>query len=114
MILAPSQCVAASTRIGRSLARALECDCDYYGCVLLPFDRRRLRRRSDLDDRDELSLASEDTPEERFLLSLELAELTRELAQAAGADWIKRERQDLSEKSRLYALPLRSVMEPRT
>jgi hypothetical protein len=82
--------------------------------VLLPFNRRRLRQRSELDERDELVAAREETPEERFLLSLELAELTRELAQAAGADWVRGECHDLSEKSRLYALPLRAAMERRT
>jgi hypothetical protein len=81
--------------------------------VLLPFDRRRLRQRSDLDERDELVSARDETPEERFLLSLELAELTRELAQAAGADWVTREYDDLAEKSRLYAVPLRAFMDRR-
>jgi hypothetical protein len=86
----------------------------YDPAVLLPFDRQRLRDRSDLDERDELVAARDETPEERFLLSLELSELTRELAQAAGADWTTHERDDLPEKSRAYALPLRVAMDRRT
>jgi hypothetical protein len=86
----------------------------YDGTVLLPFDRQRLRQRSELDEQDELITAREETPEERFLLSVELAELTRELAEAAGAAWLTGERDDLAEKSRLYVLPLRAAMERRT
>jgi hypothetical protein len=79
--------------------------------VQLPFDRARLRERSELDERDELVASREQTPEERLQLSLELADLTRELATAAGASWVTREPDDLPEKSRLYVLPLRLAME---
>ena len=48
------------------------------------------------------------TPAQRMKMSLELSRTVRALARAAGASWW-RDADDLEEKARLYAAPLRAV-----
>jgi hypothetical protein len=71
--------------------------------MILPFDRSRLRERNALDLAQEIEEARTRSPAERLEQTLELSELTRALAQATGAEVPD----DLAEKARLYAEPLR-------
>jgi hypothetical protein len=75
--------------------------------VILPFDRKRLQERNALDEAEDQADAARRTPPERVELSLELSQLVRDLALAAGANQPTNEHADLVEKARLYATPLR-------
>jgi hypothetical protein len=75
--------------------------------MILPFRPERLRERAELDELDELTQARGESPAERLLMALELAELGRELADAANAPWIRSPPDDLGQKARIYASPLR-------
>ena len=55
------------------------------------------------------SSTERETPQQRFLIGLQLSELARKLARAAGAAWIDGPVDDLDEKARLYAEPLRRL-----
>ena len=69
----------------------------------------RLRAKGELDELDELAEARRESPEQRLALSLELCELTRELAEAASAAWTRSLPNDLPDKAALYAAPLRAA-----
>lgn len=77
--------------------------------MILPVRREALKERAALDAQDEAELYKHETPERRFLIGLQLSELARTLARAAGADWILNPRDDLAEKARLFAAPLRRL-----
>jgi hypothetical protein len=70
--------------------------------MILPFRRERLHELSVRDQLDELAQARSETPEERLGLALELADLTRELAEAAAAPWLDSPSNDLADKARSY------------
>jgi len=76
--------------------------------MLLPFRRESLRERSELDELSELSEAREESPSERLELAFELSDLTRDLAESAGAQWLE-SASDLEEKARLYVGPLKAA-----
>jgi|HubBroStandDraft_4_1064222.scaffolds.fasta_scaffold356923_2 hypothetical protein len=71
--------------------------------MLLPFDRDRLRERNAIDLAQEIEEARRRSTPERFEQTLELSELVRALAEATGVEVPD----DLAEKARLYAEPLR-------
>jgi len=71
--------------------------------MLLPFDRDRLRERNAIDLAQEIEEAQRRSTPERFEQTLELSELVRALAEATGVEVPD----DLAEKARLYAEPLR-------
>jgi hypothetical protein len=71
--------------------------------MILPFNRDRLRERNASDLVDEIKEARRRSPAERVEQTLELSDLVRALAQAAGSEVPD----DLAEKARLYAEPLR-------
>jgi hypothetical protein len=70
----------------------------------LPLNRDALRKRAKLDLADEQEQASKETPESRIALALELSDFAYDAADALGAQW---QTDDLAEKSRLLARPLR-------
>lgn len=67
------------------------------------------RERSARDEREELAQARQESPAERLDLALELSELTRELAEAAGAAWLSTPFDDLAHKALLHVRPLRAA-----
>jgi hypothetical protein len=75
--------------------------------MILPFDRARLRERNALDDAEDREDAARRSPAERVEISLELSQIVRELAHAAGTDQSGDDHADLAEKASLYAAPLR-------
>lgn len=77
--------------------------------MILPFDRSRLRLRNALDDAEAIADAARRSPAERVQVSLDLSQLVRELARAAGTDQLVDYRADLAEKARLYVTPLRAL-----
>jgi hypothetical protein len=77
--------------------------------MILPLRRDELKGRATLDKRDEAEQYERESPEQRLLIGLRHSELTRKLARAAGADWIIEPGDDLAEKARLYAVPLRKL-----
>jgi hypothetical protein len=76
--------------------------------MLLPFRREALNARSELDELAELAEARQESPAERLALSIELSDLTCELAESAGAEW-RESPVDLEDKSRLYVWPLKAA-----
>jgi hypothetical protein len=78
--------------------------------MILPFRREALRAREALDEADEVEAYARETPSERLALVIELSDLARSLAEAVGAPWVTETVDDLEEKARLYALPLRVLM----
>ncbi len=72
--------------------------------MILPFDRARLRERNAAEDRAD---AARRSPAERVALSLSLSQLVRDLSRAAGTAETADAHDDLAEKARLYAAPLR-------
>ena len=74
--------------------------------MLLPFDRERLKQRNALDVADELQASAGQTPSEKLLATIDLSEVVRELAAAAGS---QPETSDLELKSHLYVRPLRAA-----
>jgi hypothetical protein len=77
--------------------------------LIPPVRRDRLRERSARDEQEQLAQARQESPAQRFEMALELAELTRELAEAAGASWVREPPDDLAVKARAYAEPLRAA-----
>lgn len=77
--------------------------------MILPLRRQSLDERRELDERDEAEQYEQETAERRLYIGLRLSELARKLAKAAGADWIVEPMDDLDEKARLYAAPLRRL-----
>jgi hypothetical protein len=77
--------------------------------MLPPVNREGLRRRAELDLEDERQAAALETIEARLELSLELSELAYEARDALGATW---HTDDLAEKARLLAKPLRLLRGP--
>ncbi|MBN1611958.1 MAG: hypothetical protein JW940_35330 [Polyangiaceae bacterium] len=75
--------------------------------MLLPFDRDRLRQRNALDAGQELAASAEKTPSERFVETVELSDVVRQLAVATGSEG---KTADLETKSLLYVRPLRLAM----
>lgn len=75
--------------------------------MILPFDRERLRERNALDEAEDRADAARRSPAERVELSLSLSQLVRDLSRAAGTASAADEHDDLAEKARLYAAPLR-------
>ncbi len=75
--------------------------------MLLPLDRDRLKQRNVLDAAQQLADSAEKTASQRFLETVELSAVVRQLAIATGSDW---EPADLEAKSRLYVRPLRAAM----
>lgn len=75
--------------------------------MILPFDRERLRARNALDDAEAREDAARRTPAERVLRSLELSQLVRDLARAAGTLEPVDAEADLAEKARTWVTPLR-------
>lgn len=80
--------------------------------MILPMKREALRERARLDEVDEAELYERETPEQRFLVGLELSELARKCARAAGSDWVLAPPYDLPDKARRYAEPLRRLCRP--
>lgn len=79
----------------------------------LPFDRARLAERNRLDEIEERDEAAKMSLAERFALTLELSDLARELALAAGASWLHGDRdEELAMKSKLWVAPLRALQRP--
>ena len=76
---------------------------------VLPLRRDRLRERSARDEQQELAQTQGESPAERLDLALELAELTRQLAEAAGAAWLSTPCDNLARKARLHVRPLRAA-----
>ena len=77
--------------------------------VVLPIKRDALKERAALDAADEAEQYQRESPEQRFRIGLALSELARKLARAAGAEWITSPPDDLADKARLYAEPLRRL-----
>ncbi len=75
--------------------------------MLLPFDRERLKQRNALDAEQEAAFSAEKTPSQRFMETVELSEVVRQLAIATGSDSAAA---DLELKSRLYVHPLLAAM----
>ncbi|MFO0591946.1 MAG: hypothetical protein U0441_30650 [Polyangiaceae bacterium] len=73
----------------------------------LPFDRERMRERNLLDDIDEIEQAIRMTPEERFRATLGLSDFCIGLLRANPAAQGPDRLEELEEKSRLWAAPLR-------
>ncbi|MBI4701875.1 MAG: hypothetical protein HY744_12105 [Deltaproteobacteria bacterium] len=80
--------------------------------MLPPVRREVLREREAQDDADDAAVSARETPGERLALTIELSELTRALAEAVGAPWVTAPADDLGEKARLYAAPLRLLVRP--
>jgi hypothetical protein len=79
---------------------------------MLPLRRETLRARAELDERDELSLARAESPEQRLELVLELSDLIQELSeQALPGDLVSAV--PLEDKARLYVAPLRGAAQLR-
>ena len=74
---------------------------------ILPFDRDRLGQRNAFDDAEAREDAARRTPSDRVLLSLELSQLVRDLARAAGTLEPADADADLAEKARIWVAPLR-------
>lgn len=75
--------------------------------MILPFDRARLRERNALDEAEDRADAARRSPAERVAISLELSQLVRDLSRAAGTEQAADRYDDLAEKARLFATPLR-------
>ena len=75
--------------------------------MLLPFDRERLKQRNARDAEQEVAAAAEKSPAQRFMETLEVSEVVRQLAAATGSDSAA---SDLEAKSRLYVRPLLAAM----
>jgi hypothetical protein len=71
----------------------------------LPFDRKRMRERNQLDRADAWTEARRRSPAERLQAELELCELMRDLGAGPIRSSIHR---DLAQKSRLWIAPLRA------
>ena len=78
------------------------------GGMILPLRRERMAERSRLDELEERAASRRESPSERLTLALELSDLSRDLAAAAGAGWLGRPRL-LAGKARLYVGPLLAV-----
>ncbi len=72
----------------------------------LPFRREALAERDRLDREEDEEAARAESPGARAELTLELSELSREIAEAAGAGWLAPPPGDLEGRAELYALPL--------
>jgi hypothetical protein len=90
----------------------LEGDRGYDGAVIPPVRREALRERQALDQVDELEAFAHETLGERLALTIELSDLSRALAEAVGASWVTQPVDDLGDKARLYAAPLRALVRP--
>ena len=77
--------------------------------MLLPVRREALRERQALDEADELAQHARETISDRLAMAIELSELTRALAVAVGAPWVAEAVDDLEDKARLWAAPLRAL-----
>jgi hypothetical protein len=77
--------------------------------MIPPVRREALRQREALDEADERMAHERESPSERLALTIELSDLTRALAEAVGAPWVSEPADDLGEKARLYARPLRAL-----
>jgi hypothetical protein len=77
--------------------------------MILPLRVDRLAARTELDELDELAQARAESPEQRLELALELADLSRELAEAAAAAWTRSPAYDLADKAARYVSPLRAA-----
>ena len=77
--------------------------------MILPVRREALREREALDEADERMAYERESPSERLALTIELCDLTRALAEAVGASWVVEPDDDLAERARLYARPLRAL-----
>jgi hypothetical protein len=75
--------------------------------MILPLDRRRMRARNRLDEEEELDAMERLAPDARLAQALELSTLVRALALGLGNRDLVEDADDLEEKSRLYARPLR-------
>ena len=76
--------------------------------MALPLRRERMAERSRIDELEERATNLRETPSERLMLALELADLTRDLAESASAAWVRQPR-PLEGKARLYVAPLRAA-----
>jgi hypothetical protein len=77
--------------------------------VIPPVRRDALRERQALDEADEAAAYARETVGERLAMAIELSDLTRSLAEAVGAPWVTDAVDDLEDKARLYAAPLRAL-----
>jgi len=77
--------------------------------MLSPIRRQALRERERLDWKDERAAAAEESPEDRVQLALELAEVARTIAEAAGAAWAVAPPDDLLDKAHRYSRALRAL-----
>jgi len=93
--------------MGRVALRPRDC---YSEIVVLPFDRTRLAERSENDRLEEERASAAETPAERLALSLSLSSLSRALARGAGSRWVEDWADDLGEKARRCAAPLRLLV----
>jgi hypothetical protein len=75
--------------------------------VQLPFDREKLRRRNLADRDDERLAAAARSPADGLRDTLEVSEVVRSLARATLGEPSATD--DLAEKARLYARPLRAA-----
>ena len=80
--------------------------------MILPFDRRKLAERNRLDEAQEIEAAEGTSLEEGMAQAIELSDLVRALALGLGNRDILERSDDLEEKSRLYARPLRLLAGP--
>lgn len=72
--------------------------------------RDALRERALQDDADEAEACAHESLSERLALTIELSDLSRALAEAVSAAWPSAPTDDLEDKSRLYAAPLRALV----
>ncbi|TMQ04526.1 MAG: hypothetical protein E6J90_44185 [Deltaproteobacteria bacterium] len=75
----------------------------------LPFDRERMRERNLLDDIDEIEQAIAQSPEERLAATLALSDLALAFFRGNPDAPVPDRLEDLEEKARLWAAPLRAI-----
>ena len=75
----------------------------------LPFDRERMRERNLLDDIGEIELTAAQSPEERIADTLALSNLALAFFRGNPDAPVVDRLEDLKEKSRLWAAPLRAI-----
>lgn len=78
--------------------------------MIPPVRREALRKRAEIDEADERVAFESESLSDRLALALELSGITRALAESVDAPWIREPPDDLPEKARLYAEPLRKTM----
>lgn len=78
--------------------------------MILPMRREALKIRGAMDEAEEERICAGESVSERLLMTLELSELSRALAFAVDAPWTREVFDDLADKARLYAAPLRVLV----